>query len=205
LTISTFSCDIARAVSRRLRDRRERLVPTAPRLRGLRLALGTDTLAGCPPLRYALAWKRAWKRQTATDRSRRSRRALAKWSICRSCVRRRSRPQQRLALHTREVAGSKPAAPMLGFAVLEPATPLACGSLGSKPAAPMLGFAVLGWVKLGDRQAMYRARRGERPACTRVLTDPGLCVTTSDAQALPALSASTRTGVQTGCGCAGIG
>ncbi len=33
-TISTFSCDIARAVSRRLRSRRERLAPTAPRLRG---------------------------------------------------------------------------------------------------------------------------------------------------------------------------
>ena len=34
-TTSTFSCDIARAVSRRLRSRRERLAPTAPRLRGL--------------------------------------------------------------------------------------------------------------------------------------------------------------------------
>ena len=33
-TISTFSCDIARAVSRRLRSRRERLAPTGPRLRG---------------------------------------------------------------------------------------------------------------------------------------------------------------------------
>src|SRR4051812_43556403 len=30
-----LSCDIARAVSRRLRDRRERLAPTARRLRGL--------------------------------------------------------------------------------------------------------------------------------------------------------------------------
>ena len=34
LTTSTFSCDIARAVSRSLRTRRERLAPTAPRLRG---------------------------------------------------------------------------------------------------------------------------------------------------------------------------
>jgi hypothetical protein len=32
-TTCTFSCDIARAVSRRLRSRRERLAPTAPRLR----------------------------------------------------------------------------------------------------------------------------------------------------------------------------
>ena len=39
--ISTFSCDIARAVSRRLRSRRERLAPTAPRLRGPRLRPGT--------------------------------------------------------------------------------------------------------------------------------------------------------------------
>src|SRR3954451_24938912 len=37
-TISTFSCDIARAVSRRLRSRRERLAPTAPWLRAPRLA-----------------------------------------------------------------------------------------------------------------------------------------------------------------------
>ena len=37
LTISTFSCDIARAVCRRLGSRRERLAPTAPGLRGPRL------------------------------------------------------------------------------------------------------------------------------------------------------------------------
>ena len=36
-TTSTFSCDIARAVSRRLRSRRERLARTAPRLREPRL------------------------------------------------------------------------------------------------------------------------------------------------------------------------
>src|SRR5436190_1727737 len=98
--------------TRRLRCRLERRAPTAPQLRGLRLALGTDTLAGCTPSRYAPAWKRAWKRQTATGRRRRSRRASAKWSIYGRCARRRSRPQQRPALHTREVAGSKPAAPI---------------------------------------------------------------------------------------------
>jgi hypothetical protein len=42
---STFSCDIARAVSRRLRSRRERLAPTAPRLRGL-----PRELHGTPPV-----------------------------------------------------------------------------------------------------------------------------------------------------------
>src|SRR5687767_3389212 len=40
-TISTFSCDIARAVSRRLRSQRERLAPTARRLRGPRPHSGT--------------------------------------------------------------------------------------------------------------------------------------------------------------------
>ena len=44
-TISTFSCDIARAVSRRLRSRRERLAPTAPRLRGLRRGRGSTRIA----------------------------------------------------------------------------------------------------------------------------------------------------------------
>jgi hypothetical protein len=49
-TISTFSCDIARAVSRRLRSRRERLAPTARRRRGLRLRYGS-----CPTRRTYLA------------------------------------------------------------------------------------------------------------------------------------------------------
>ena len=47
-TISTFSCDIARAVSRRLRSRRERLAPTGPRLATCRRRSRTDADRRCP-------------------------------------------------------------------------------------------------------------------------------------------------------------
>ena len=57
-TISTFSCDIARAVSRRLRSRRERLAPTAPRLRGPRLCSWK-----MPPLNDASVAKRSRRRR----------------------------------------------------------------------------------------------------------------------------------------------
>ena len=67
--ISTFSCDIARAVSRRLRSRRERPAPTAPWLRELRPGWGRcadrDNFPAPPPAACQIVSSRApcWSRR----------------------------------------------------------------------------------------------------------------------------------------------